>query len=130
MQTTNCNRARQLPGTFCCARLPRSHRLAPPPRDELNAFLADTSDRAYEKAVDRLLADPRYGERWARHWMDIWRYSDWYGRRAVPDVWNSAPQIWRWRDWIVKSLNQNTGYDRMLSEMLAADEIEQYVTER
>jgi hypothetical protein len=55
--------------------------------------------------------------------MDVWRYSDWYGRRHVPDVWNSAPQIWRWRDWIVQSLNNDHGYDRMLREMLAADEI-------
>jgi hypothetical protein len=95
----------------------------PPTRDELHAFLADTSENAYEKVVDRLLDSPRYGERWARHWMDVWRYSDWYGRRRVPDVWNSAPQIWRWRDWIIKSLNADRGYDRMLMEMLAADEI-------
>ncbi len=95
----------------------------PPTRAELQAFLADESPDAYEAVVDRLLNDPRHGERWARHWMDIWRYSDWYGRRHVPDVWNSAPQIWRWRDWIVRSLNDDHGYDRMLREMLAADEI-------
>jgi hypothetical protein len=95
----------------------------PPTREELHAFLADDSDEAYEKIVDRLLATPQYGERWGRHWMDIWRYSDWYGRRHVPDVWNSAPQLWRWRDWIVRSLNEDQGYDRMLREMLAADEI-------
>ena len=95
----------------------------PPTREELHAFLTDNSSAAYEKVVDQLLNDARYGERWARHWMDVWRYSDWYGRRHVPDVWNSAPQIWRWRDWIVNSLNQDHGYDRMLREMLAADEI-------
>ncbi|MBM3946996.1 MAG: DUF1549 domain-containing protein, partial [SAR202 cluster bacterium] len=95
----------------------------PPTRAELLAFLADTSPDAYEKVVDRLLASPHYGERWARHWMDVWRYSDWYGRRAVPDVWNSAPQIWRWRDWIVRSLNEDRGYDRMVQEMLAGDEL-------
>jgi hypothetical protein len=95
----------------------------PPTREELHTFLADTSPGAYERIVDRLLASPRYGERWGRHWMDIWRYSDWYGRRMVPDVWNSAPQIWRWRDWIVRSLNDDKGYDRMIGEMLAADEI-------
>lgn len=95
----------------------------PPTREELHAFLADESAAAFEVVVDRLLNDARYGERWARHWMDVWRYSDWYGRRHVPDVWNSAPQIWRWRDWIVNSLNQDHGYDRMLAEMLAADEI-------
>ncbi len=96
----------------------------PPTRDELHAFLADESDSAWITVVDRLLEDPRYGQRWARHWMDIWRYSDWYGRRHVPDVWNSAPQVWRWRDWIVESLNQDKGYDRMVAEMLAADEVD------
>jgi len=95
----------------------------PPTRAELREFLADPSDAAYEGVVDRLLASPRYGERWARHWMDVWRYSDWYGRRAVPDVTNSYAQIWRWRDWIVRSLNEDKGYDRMVREMLAADEI-------
>ncbi|MEN9575975.1 MAG: hypothetical protein RL514_3830 [Verrucomicrobiota bacterium] len=95
----------------------------PPTREELHAFLADTSFDAYERVVDRLLNSPQHGERWARHWMDVWRYSDWFGRRMVPDVWNSAPQIWRWRDWIVKSLNTDKGYDRMVKEMLAADEL-------
>jgi hypothetical protein len=95
----------------------------PPTREELTAFLADESPDAYEKVVDRLLADPRHGERWARHWMDVWRYSDWYGRRSVPDVMNSYPMIWRWRDWIVRSLNADKGYDRMILEMLAADEL-------
>jgi hypothetical protein len=95
----------------------------PPTRNELHAFLGDNSPDAYDRLVDRLLASPRYGERWARHWMDVWRYSDWYGRRAVPDVWNSAPQVFRWRDWITNSLNADKGYDRMVAEMLAADEI-------
>jgi hypothetical protein len=94
----------------------------PPTSEELQAFLADKSDMAYETVVDRLLESPRYGERWGRHWMDVWRYSDWYGRRAVPDVMNSYPHIWRWRDWIVRSLNDDKGYDRMIVEMLAADE--------
>ena len=95
----------------------------PPEPADLRRFLADESPDAFAKVVDQLLEDPRYGQRWARHWMDVWRYSDWYGRRHVPDVWNSAPQIWRWRDWIVNSLNADHGYDRMLQEMLAADEI-------
>ncbi|MBX3399976.1 MAG: DUF1553 domain-containing protein [Gemmataceae bacterium] len=95
----------------------------PPTREQLKAFLNDSSSDAYEKVVDRLLASPQYGERWARHWMDIWRYSDWYGRRGVPDVLNSYGQIWRWRDWIVKSLNENRGYDQMIRDMLAADEL-------
>ncbi|MCA9173398.1 MAG: DUF1553 domain-containing protein [Planctomycetales bacterium] len=95
----------------------------PPSPAELHAFLDDTSPHAYSRAVERLLNDRRHGERWARHWMDVWRYSDWYGRRHVPDVWNGAPQVWRWRDWIVDSLNEDKGYDRMVHEMLAADEL-------
>ena len=95
----------------------------PPTRQELHAFLADESPEATARVVDRLLNSAQYGERWGRHWMDVWRYADWYGRRYVPDVWNSAPQIWRWRDWIVKSLNDDKGYGRMVAEMLAADEI-------
>ncbi len=95
----------------------------PPTREQLHAYLADPSPARYERVVDRLLASPQYGERGARHWMDVWRYSDWYGRRAVPDVLNSYAQIWRWRDWIVRSLNEDKPYDRMVREMLAADEI-------
>ncbi len=95
----------------------------PPTADELRAFLADDSPDAYQRAVDRLLESPQYGERWARPWMDVWRYADWFGRRMVPDVWNSAPQIWRWRDWIVTSLNDDKSYARMVQEMLAADEV-------
>jgi len=95
----------------------------PPTHAELQAFLADHSEQAYETVANRLLNDPRYGERWARHWMDVWRYADWHGRRHVPDVWNSAPQVWRWRDWIVRSLNADHGYDRLVREMLAADEV-------
>ena len=95
----------------------------PPTRAQIHAFVADTSPDAYEKVVDGLLGSPAYGERWGRHWMDIWRYSDWYGRRAVPDVMSSYPMIWRWRDWIVRSLNEDQGYDRMIVEMLAADEV-------
>jgi hypothetical protein len=93
----------------------------PPTTQELHAFLADTSPDAYEKVVDRLLADPRYGERWGRHWMDVWRYSDWAG--YGPEVRDSQPHIWRWRDWIVQSLNSDKGYDQMIVEMLAGDEL-------
>ena len=95
----------------------------PPTSAELKRFVADESAGAYEQVVDRLLNDPRYGERWGRHWMDVWRYSDWYGRRNVPDVWNSAPQVWRWRDWIIHSLNEDKSYAQMIREMLAGDEI-------
>jgi len=96
----------------------------PPSRDELHAFLADTSSDAYEKVVDRLLASPRYGERWGRHWMDVWRYSDWYGKRDIGQHRSSRRNIWRWRDWIIESVNADKGYDRMLLEMLAGDEVD------
>ncbi|MFN9370688.1 MAG: DUF1553 domain-containing protein [Planctomycetaceae bacterium] len=93
----------------------------PPTREELQAFLDDPADDAYEKVVDRLLQSPQYGERWGRHWMDVWRYSDWDGFGA--EVRESKPHIWRWRDWIVESLNADRAYDRLLQEMLAGDEL-------
>jgi hypothetical protein len=93
----------------------------PPTSDELHAFLADRSPGAYEAVVDRLLASPQYGERWGRHWMDVWRYSDWWG--LGEEVRNSQKHIWHWRDWIVESLNADKGYDQMVREMLAADEL-------
>jgi hypothetical protein len=92
----------------------------PPTREELAAFEADHSSNAYETVVDRLLTSPQYGERWARHWMDVWRYSDWAGYKQ--EVRDSQRHIWRWRDWIVESLNADKGYDRMATEMLAGDE--------
>ncbi|HEY2411057.1 MAG TPA: PSD1 and planctomycete cytochrome C domain-containing protein, partial [Pirellulaceae bacterium] len=87
----------------------------PPTPDQL----AETAD--YEDIVDHLLASPQYGERWGRHWMDVWRYSDWDGYKA--EIRESQPHIWRWRDWIVESLNDDKPYDRMVQEMLAADEL-------
>lgn len=96
--------------------------LSPTP-EEQHAFANDRSPDAYEKVVDHLLNDPRYGERWGRHWMDIWRYSDWAGWSGGNQIRDSKPHIWRWRDWIVESLNEDKGYDRMITEMLAADEL-------
>jgi hypothetical protein len=92
----------------------------PPTSDELASYLADDSPAAYENVVDRLLASPQYGERWARHWMDVWRYSDWAGYQE--EIRESARHIWRWRDWIIESLNADKGYDQMAIEMLAGDE--------
>lgn len=93
-----------------------------PPSDDDLAHIPPPSDPAwYEKTVDRLLADPRYGERWARHWMDIWRYSDWWG--LGDQLRNSQKHIWHWRDWIVESLNTDLSYDEMIRLMLAADEV-------
>jgi len=92
-----------------------------PTAGEWKAFLANQSPDAYEKLVDRLLSDPRYGERWARHWMDVWRYSDWSGYKNA--LRESQRHIWHWRDWIVESLNEDKGYDQMIVEMLAGDEL-------
>ena len=93
----------------------------PPTAGEIRACESDTSPEWYEQTVKRLLDDPRHGERWARHWMDIWRYSDWWG--LGDQLRNSQKHIWHWRDWIVESLNADTPYDEMVRLMLAADEI-------
>ncbi|MFT5465775.1 MAG: hypothetical protein ACI8UO_000871 [Verrucomicrobiales bacterium] len=92
-----------------------------PSTAERAAFLADESESAYEKVVQQLLTNPAYGERWGRHWMDVWRYSDWAGYKAA--LRESQRHIWHWRDWIIEALNDDKGYDQMLTEMLAADEL-------
>lgn len=93
----------------------------PPTAEDLAACVADSSPDWYEKTVQRLLDDPRHGERWARHWMDNWRYSDWWGLGT--QLRNSQQHMWHWRDWIVESLNNDLPYDEMVRLMLAADEI-------
>jgi hypothetical protein len=93
----------------------------PPTPKEIFEFANDRTPDAYERVVQRLLESPQYGERWGRHWMDVWRYSDWSGYQQ--EVRESQPHIWRWRDWIVESLNNDKPYDQMIVEMLAADEL-------
>ena len=93
----------------------------PPTAEEIAECLSDPTDAWYEQTVDRLLNDPRHGERWARHWMDNWRYSDWWGLGA--QLRNSQRHMWHWRDWIVESLNEDAPYDEMVRLMLAADEL-------
>ena len=82
---------------------------------------SEMSDMSDAQLIDRLLASPQFGERWARHFMDIWRYCDWYGLGA--QLRHSQKHIWHWRDWIIESLNADKGYDRMIVEQLAADEL-------
>ncbi|MCA9231410.1 MAG: PSD1 domain-containing protein [Planctomycetales bacterium] len=94
--------------------------LPPTPEQQL-AFEAENTPEAWTDEVNSLLDNPHYGERWGRHWMDVWRYSDWSGYKK--DVRNSQKHIWRWRDWIINSLNADKGYDRMILEMLAGDEL-------
>lgn len=93
----------------------------PPTADQQHAFLDDPSPNAWNDLVDELLEDPAHGERWGRHWMDIWRYSDWDGYKN--ELRGSQRHIWRWRDWIIESVNSDKPYDRMIAEMLAADEL-------
>jgi hypothetical protein len=93
----------------------------PPSLEQIKEASADSGDGWYERLADRLLSSPQHGERWARHWMDIWRYSDWWG--LGDQMRNSQPHIWHWRDWIVDSLNANVPYNEMIRSMLAADEL-------
>ncbi|MDF1744848.1 MAG: DUF1553 domain-containing protein [Gimesia sp.] len=93
----------------------------PPTQEQIQNFVNDSDSDAYEKIVNKLLASPQYGERWGRHWMDIWRYTDWYGLGA--QLRYSQKHIWHWRDWIIESLNQDSSYAEMIQDMLAADEI-------
>jgi hypothetical protein len=88
----------------------------PPTLQELDAFLADKSPDSYEKAVDRLLASPRYGERMAVDWLDAARYADTHGYQVDP-----AKEMWAWRDWVVNAFNANMPYDRFTIEQLAGD---------
>ncbi len=92
----------------------------PPTAQQVQAFTKDSSEAARLHLIDALLDKPEFGERWGRHMMDLWRYSDWWGLES--QLRYSQKHLWHWRDWIIESLNQNKGYDRMIIEMLAADE--------
>jgi hypothetical protein len=91
----------------------------PPSPDELQSFLADSSPQAFEKVIDRLLASPAYGERWARHWLDLARYADSEGFKAD----ETRPHVWRYRDYVIRSLNADKPYDRFVKEQIAGDEL-------
>ena len=88
----------------------------PPTLDELDAFLADKSKTAHEAVVDRLLKSPAFGERWARMWLDLARYADTKGYEK-----DRHRDIWRYRDWVIASLNQDMPYDQFTREQLAGD---------
>ncbi|QOV89464.1 PSD1 and planctomycete cytochrome C domain-containing protein [Humisphaera borealis] len=91
----------------------------PPTPQEVRAFVADDSADAYEKLIDRLLASPRYGERWARHWLDLARYADSSGFHNDLD----RPNAWRYRDYVIASFNADKPYGRFIAEQLAGDEV-------
>jgi len=90
-----------------------------PTPEEVREFEKDRSKDAYEKLVERLLASPRYGERWGRRWLDLSRYADSDGYNAD----GTRPNIWRYRDYVIKSLNDDKPYDRFVKEQLAGDEL-------
>ncbi len=97
----------------------------PPAPEDIDLFLADTSPDAYEKLVDRLLASPHYGERWARHWLDLARWAETEGYESN----HPRPYAWRYRDYVVKCFNEDRPFDRFIREQLAGDEIEPYSDE-
>jgi hypothetical protein len=89
----------------------------PPTPDEIGAFVNDTRPDAYERLVDRLLASPRYGERWGRHWLDVVHYGDTHGY----DKDKLRPNAWPYRDYVIHALNDDRPYDRFVQEQLAGD---------
>ncbi|MFY9255681.1 MAG: PSD1 and planctomycete cytochrome C domain-containing protein [Fuerstiella sp.] len=89
----------------------------PPTTDEVNAFLEDESSEAFERVVDRLLASPHYGERWGRHWLDLVRYATSNGA----DENHQLPNAWRYRDWVVRMINQDLPLDQFIVQQLAGD---------
>ncbi|MCI0660816.1 MAG: PSD1 and planctomycete cytochrome C domain-containing protein [Acidobacteria bacterium] len=91
----------------------------PPSPEELEAFLKDPSEKAYRQVVDKLLASPHYGERWGRHWLDLARYADSGGYEFDYD----RPHAWRFRDYVIKSFNEDKPYDQFIREQLSNDQI-------
>ena len=88
----------------------------PPTPQEIDAFVSDSSPKAYEKMVDRLLASPRYGERMAFRWLDAARYADTNGYQL-----DGEREMWRWRDWVIEAFNRNRPFDQFVIEQLAGD---------
>ena len=91
----------------------------PPNAAEVDAFVADKSPDAYNKVVDRLLASPQYGERWARHWLDVARYADTTGYVFEED--RNMPNAYTYRDWVINAFNRDLPYDQFITQQIAAD---------
>jgi hypothetical protein len=89
----------------------------PPTPEEIEAFLGDSSPRAFEKVVDRLLESPHYGERWGRRWMDVVRYADTAGCNSDYPI----PQMWRYRNWVIDAFNRDLPYDEFIRRQIAGD---------
>src|SRR5205814_6442389 len=88
----------------------------PPTIEEVDAFVSDISDNAYEKQVDRLLASPHYGERWGRHWLDAARYADSDGFEK-----DKSRNVFFYRDWVINAFNNDKPYDQFVIEQIAGD---------
>jgi len=95
----------------------------PPTPEQVQAFLNDTTPNAFEKVVDGLLASPRYGERWGRHWLDVARYSDSKGQHDRRRESSLYPYAWTYRDYVIKAFNDDLPYDQFIREQLAADRL-------
>jgi len=93
----------------------------PPSKEEVEAFIYDSSAGAFEKVVDRLLQSPRYGERWGRHWLDIARYADTHGGAAIG--FKKFPFSYTYRDYVISAFNHDLPYDQFITEQLAADQL-------
>lgn len=97
----------------------------PPTPEEIDRFLRDSSPDAYEKEIEKLLADPRYGERWGRHWLDVVRYGDSVGGGLDYPL----AHMWRYRDYVIRAFNEDRSYDRFVREQIAGDNFAVYGTE-
>jgi hypothetical protein len=93
----------------------------PPTAEEIEAFEADAAPDAYERLIDRLLASPRYGERWGRHWLDVARYADTKGYVFTQD--RRYPYAYTYRDYVIAALNADLGYDQFILQQVAADQL-------
>ncbi len=91
----------------------------PPSPEQVAAFVADKSPQAFENVIDELLASPHYGERWARHWLDLARYAESNGFKSD----ETRPYAWRYRDYVIQAFNDDKPYDRFVAEQIAGDEL-------
>jgi hypothetical protein len=91
----------------------------PPTAEQVEKFVANTAPDAYEKLIDELLASPRYGEKWGRHWLDLTRYGDTAGFEQDPYL----LYAWRYRDYVIDSFNNDKPYDRFVKEQIGGDEL-------
>ena len=117
LESNNLTPARSADRHALIRRLSFDLRGLPPTPGEIAAFVTNPAPDAYERLVDRYLSSPRFGERWARHWMDLFRYAESHGSEGDPDT----PLAWRYRDYLIRAFNGDVGYDQLIREHLAGD---------